>query len=78
MTTIAASLGTALENARLFEETQRLLKETERRATELTTVNRISQALTSELELDALLKLVGELIAPDFRGGHRLCGAARP
>ncbi|MFL7869960.1 MAG: GAF domain-containing protein, partial [Anaerolineales bacterium] len=29
LTTIAASLGTALENARLFDETQRLLKETE-------------------------------------------------
>jgi GAF domain-containing protein len=28
--TIAASLGTALENARLFDETQRLLKESER------------------------------------------------
>src|SRR6185295_10278594 len=31
LTTIAASLGTTLENARLFNETQRLLKETEQR-----------------------------------------------
>src|SRR6266498_2465214 len=35
LTTIAASLGTALENARLFDETQRLLKETEQRNAEL-------------------------------------------
>src|SRR5690606_11056282 len=34
LTTIAASLGTALENARLFDETQRLLKETEERNAE--------------------------------------------
>ena len=66
LTTIAASLGTALESARLFEETQRLLKETEQRATELTTVNRISQALTSELEPDALINLVGEQIRQTF------------
>ena len=33
--TIAASMGVALENARLFDETQRLLKETEQRAAEL-------------------------------------------
>ena len=31
LTTIAGSLGAALENARLFNETQRLLKETEQR-----------------------------------------------
>ncbi len=30
LTTISATLGAALENARLFDETQRLLKETER------------------------------------------------
>ena len=32
LTTIAASLGTALENARLFDETQRLFKVTSRSA----------------------------------------------
>ncbi|MEO6409554.1 MAG: GAF domain-containing protein, partial [Burkholderiaceae bacterium] len=41
LTTIAASLGTALENARLFAETQRLLKETEQRAAELAVINSI-------------------------------------
>ncbi len=32
LSTVAAAMGTALENARLFDETQRLLKETERRS----------------------------------------------
>ena len=33
--TIANSMSVALENARLFDETQRLLKETEQRTAEL-------------------------------------------
>ena len=37
--TIATSLSVALENARLFAETQRLLNEMEQRATELATIN---------------------------------------
>jgi len=60
LSTLAANLGTAIENARLFDETHRLLAETQQRAAEMATVNRISQALASELELDALIQLVGE------------------
>ena len=41
--TVAASMGVALENARLFDETQRLLKETEQRAAELAVINSIQQ-----------------------------------
>src|SRR5918996_79757 len=41
LTTIAASLGTALENAHLFDETQRLLKITEDRAAELAIINSV-------------------------------------
>ena len=66
LSTLASNMGVAIENARLFQETRRLLAETEQRAAELTTVNRISQALTSELELSALLKLVGEQIRQTF------------
>ncbi len=58
--TLANSLSVALENARLFNETQRLLKETEQRAAELSAVNTVSSALASELDLSALIKLVGE------------------
>src|SRR6056297_670256 len=67
LSTLANSMSVALENARLFNETTRLLGITEQRATELQTVNRISQALVSQLEFDALIKLVGELMKETFR-----------
>ncbi|MGD2147752.1 MAG: GAF domain-containing protein [Anaerolineae bacterium] len=66
LSTITASMGVALENARLFEETSRLLAETEQRVAELATVNRISQALASELELEALIELAGEQLRETF------------
>jgi GAF domain-containing protein/DNA-binding response OmpR family regulator/anti-sigma regulatory factor (Ser/Thr protein kinase) len=66
LTTIAASTGVALESARLFAETKRLLAETDERAAELATVNAISQALTSELDLDALIHLTGEQVRETF------------
>ncbi|MGD8850081.1 MAG: GAF domain-containing protein, partial [Anaerolineales bacterium] len=58
--TLASSMGVALENARLFNETQRLLKETEQRAAELTTINMVGKALVAEPDLDALFELIGE------------------
>jgi signal transduction histidine kinase/uncharacterized protein YigA (DUF484 family) len=57
--TIASSMGVALENARLFDETQRLLKETEQRAQELAAINTVSQALVAESELDSMIQLIG-------------------
>ncbi len=45
LTTIGVTMGTALENARLFDETQRLLKETERRGSELAVINSIQQGM---------------------------------
>jgi PAS domain S-box-containing protein len=67
LSTLAASLGVALEKARLFDETQRLLKETDQRAAELATVNTVSSALISELDLEALIDLVGEQIRSIFK-----------
>ena len=64
--TLAGSMGIALENARLFGETQRLLKETEQRAAELATVNTLSQALASATQLDALIELTGEQMHQTF------------
>ncbi len=58
--TLANSMSVALENARLFDETQRLLQETEQRAAELAAVNAVSTALVGELDLNALIHLVGE------------------
>jgi GAF domain-containing protein/CheY-like chemotaxis protein len=64
--TLAASTSVALENTRLFDETRRLLAETDERAAELATVNAVSQALSSELDLDALINLTGEQVRQTF------------
>ena len=65
--TLASSMGVALENARLFAETQRLYKESEQRAAELATVNTVSQQLAGKLDLAALIDLVGEQARVVFR-----------
>jgi GAF domain-containing protein len=62
LTTIAASLGTALENARLFDETQRLLKETEQRNSELAVINSVQAALAAELNIQGIYDAVGDKI----------------
>jgi len=74
LTTIAASLGTALENARLFDETQRLLKETEERNAELAVINSISEGLVRELDFQAIIELVGEKIRQDFKAEDMYIG----
>ena len=60
LTTIAASLAGALENARLFDETQRLLKETEQRNAELAVINSIQQGVASELDFQKIIELAGD------------------
>ena len=67
LTTITAGMGVALENARLFEETNRLLAETKQRAAELATINTVSRELASELDVDSLIHLVGEQIRTVFK-----------
>jgi PAS domain S-box-containing protein len=66
LTTLAASMGVALENARLFEETKRLLTETEQRAAELEIISSVEQALASKLEMQEVFDLVGDKIAEVF------------
>src|SRR6266498_3088882 len=66
LTTIAASLGTALESAHLFDETQRLLKETEQRNAELAIINRVQEGLARKLDFRAIVDLVGEKIGEIF------------
>src|SRR5205823_14587926 len=58
--TIASSLGVALENARLFGETKRLLAQSNERAAELSVINEIGAALAEQLEFQAIIDLVGE------------------
>ncbi|MDP8907768.1 MAG: GAF domain-containing protein, partial [Chloroflexota bacterium] len=64
--TLASSLGVALRNARLFDETDRLLGEARQRAAELATVNSIGQALASQFDLGALIPLVGDKLRETF------------
>ncbi len=54
LTTVASSMGVALENARLFDETQRLLKETEQRNAELAIINSVQAALAAELNIQGI------------------------
>lgn len=67
LTTLTNSMSVAIENARLFKETTRLLAQTEQRANELQTVNHISQAMVTQLEFDTLIQLVGEQMKETFK-----------
>jgi PAS domain S-box-containing protein len=64
--TLTNSMSVALENARLFDETQLLLEETELRAAELATINAVGQALVAESELETLIEMIGEKMRETF------------
>lgn len=62
LSTLANSMSVALENARLFNETTRLLAETEQRNAELAVINSVQDGLVREMDMKAIYKLVGEKI----------------
>src|SRR5690606_9218098 len=64
--TLSNSMSVALENARLFDETNRLLKETEQRTAELAVINSVQEGLARELDMQAIYDLVGERIRDIF------------
>src|SRR5436189_4254045 len=64
--TLANTMSVALENARLFDETTRLLKETEQRTAELAVINSVQEGLARELEMKAIYELVGNKIREVF------------
>ena len=66
VSTIASSMGVALENARLFDETKRLLTETDQRAAELAIINSVQQGLAAKLDMQAMYDLVGDKIHEIF------------
>ena len=66
LSTVAAGMGVALENARLFAETQRLLKETERRAAELAIINAVQQSLAGKLDIQGVYDVVGDKLREVF------------
>ncbi len=47
LTTLSNSMSVALESARLFDETTRLLKETEQRTAELAVINSVQEGLAT-------------------------------
>ncbi|MBL0335628.1 MAG: GAF domain-containing protein [Chitinophagaceae bacterium] len=59
-------MSVALENARLFDETNRLLKETEQRTAELAIINSVQGGLASKLEIQSIYDLVGDKIRDVF------------
>ena len=69
LSTVAASMGVALENARLFDETQRLFKETEQRAAELAIINSIQEGMAAKLDFQAIIDLVGDKLREVFTAG---------
>ena len=53
--TLANSMSVALENARLFDETNRLLKETEQGKAELAVINSVQEGLVREMDMQGYL-----------------------
>ncbi|HEX6849010.1 MAG TPA: GAF domain-containing protein, partial [Chitinophagaceae bacterium] len=64
--TVANSMSVALENARLFDETNRLLKETEQRTAELAVINSVQEGLAKELDIQGIYELVGDRLCDLF------------
>lgn len=66
MQAIANQTGIAIENARLFAETEHLLKETERRANKLAIINSVQQGLASKLDVQSIYELAGDKFGDIF------------
>ena len=62
LNTLTNSMSVALENARLFNETNRLLAETEQRNAELAVINSVQEGLVREMDMQAIYSLVGDRI----------------
>ena len=76
--TIANSMSVALENARLFDETQRLLKETEERNRGTRHYQQRAGGLASKLDMQAIYDLVGEKICEIFDAQIIVLGVRDP
>ena len=59
-------MGVALKNARLFDETKRLLADADERAAELAIINEVQQGLAAQLEIQAMYDLVGDRLREIF------------
>jgi signal transduction histidine kinase/CheY-like chemotaxis protein len=63
---LSASMGIAISNARLFDETQRLLRASEQRAAEFGAISKVSQALIAEADFDSTIQLIGNQMRDIF------------
>ena len=66
LSTVASGMGVALLSAQRFDETQRLLKETDARAAELAIIADVQQGLADKLQAGAIYTLVGEKLRSLF------------
>src|SRR5207302_8672372 len=73
--TLANSISVALENARLFNETNRLLKETEQRTAELAVINSVQEGLAHELDMQGIYDLVGDRVQKLFNAQAVIIGS---
>ena len=64
---LSTNMGTAIQNAKLFEETIRLLNETEQRSAELAIINSVGEAMSKELDVNTVTKIVGDKIKEIFK-----------
>src|SRR4029077_19646079 len=64
--TLSNAMTVALENARLFDETQRLFKAEQQRAAEFAIINSVQQALAAELNMQGIYDAVGDKIREIF------------
>ena len=65
MTIVSGSMGVALENARLFEQTNILLA-ADGRGAELSVISSVQQGLAAKLEMQAMYDLVGDRLRDVF------------
>jgi len=66
LVTIATSLGTALENARLLMRPSAYSERPEQRNAELAIINSVQEGLASKLDMQSIYELVGEKIRQIF------------
>ncbi len=74
LSTLGANMGAVIENARLFEETKHLLKETEERNAELAVINSVQEALAAQLDLQGIYDAVGDKIRDIFDAQSMIIG----
>ena len=70
----ARQAAIAIGNVRLFDQTVRLLKETEQRNAELGVIASVQQGMAAELNLQAIVDLVGDKLREVFNTGDMASG----